>query len=145
MPPKPVGDPRWVDTILDWKPTWLLARIALTSAYWLGGITKLTDFPSAILEQEHMGLHPGWVWACLTIAVELIGPGLVISGRFVWLGAGMLGAFTALAAIIANPFWALQGAARFGAFNAFFEHLGLIAGFVIAARLAEIEQRKNAI
>jgi uncharacterized membrane protein YphA (DoxX/SURF4 family) len=134
-------DPRWVDAILDWPWTWLLARIGLTGPYIVGGLTKLLDFHSAIAEQEHLGLRPGWVWAALTIFVEIAGPVLVISGRFAWLGAGMLGVFTALAAIMANNFWAMQGAARFGAMNAFFEHIGLISGFVLAALVAEHQAR----
>jgi uncharacterized membrane protein YphA (DoxX/SURF4 family) len=136
-------DPRWVDAILDWRWTWLIARILLTGAYIVGGLTKLVDFKDAVAEQEHIGLHPGWAWATLTIFVELVGPALVISGRLVWLGAGMLGVFTGLAAVMANNFWALEGAARFAAFNAFFEHLGLIAGFVMAALIAEHAQRRH--
>lgn len=134
-------DPRWVDAILDWRWTWLAARVALTGAYILGGLTKALDFPAAVAEQEHFGLHPGWLWAALTIFVELVGPALIISGRLVWLGAGMLGVFTGLAALVANNFWALTGQARFAATNAFFEHLGLIAGFVLAALIAEHAQR----
>ncbi|HEY1928089.1 MAG TPA: DoxX family protein [Caulobacteraceae bacterium] len=130
-------DPRWVDAILDWRWTWLIARIGLVGAYLLGAIVKLSNFPAAVAEQEHFGLHPGWLWAALTIAVELVGPALIIAGRWVWLGAGMLGVFTALAALVANNFWALQGQARFAATNAFFEHVGLIAGFVMAALIAE--------
>jgi uncharacterized membrane protein YphA (DoxX/SURF4 family) len=134
-------DPRWVDAILDWRWTWLIGRIALTSVYLLGAVLKLSDFPSAIAEQEHYGLHPGWFWAALTSAVELIGPILIISGRWVWLGAGMLGVFTGLAAIVAFPFWTMTGAARFMATATFFEHIGLIAGFVMAALVAELEDR----
>lgn len=137
-------DPRWVDAILDWRWTWLVARIALTGAYLVGGATKLFDFPSAVAEQAHFGLRPAPLWAGLTIAVELVGPLLIISGRLVWLGAGMLGVFTGLAALIANNFWALSGQARFAATNAFFEHLGLIAGFVLAALIAEHDQRQQA-
>lgn len=128
--------PRLVDAILDWRWTAMLARLALVSAYLLGGIVKLGDWPSAVAEQAHFGLHPAAVWATLTIAVELIGPILILSGRFVWLGAGMLGVFTLLAAITANAFWAIPpGQARFMATNVFFEHLGLIGGFVLVARL----------
>jgi uncharacterized membrane protein YphA (DoxX/SURF4 family) len=137
------GDPRWVDAILDWRWTWLVARIALTGAYLLGGLTKLFDFPAAVAEQEHFGLHPGALWAGATIAVELIGPALVIAGRWVWLGAGMLGVFTGLAALMANNFWVMHGQARFAATNAFFEHIGLIAGFVMAALIAEHARRQD--
>ncbi|MGU3390727.1 DoxX family protein [Sphingomonas sp. M1A8_2b] len=128
--------PRFVDAILDWRWTAPLARLALVSAYLLGGIVKLDDWPAAVVEQAHFGLHPAAVWAALTIAVELIGPILILTGRFVWLGAGMLGAFTLLAAITANAFWVMPaGPARFMATNAFFEHLGLIGGFVLVALL----------
>jgi uncharacterized membrane protein YphA (DoxX/SURF4 family) len=136
--------PRWVDLILDWRWTWLLARAALTGAYVLGGLTKLADFSGAIAEQEHFGMHPGWLWAALTISVELVGSALVISGRrLVWLGAGMLGVFTGLAAVLANNFWAMRGAERFAATNAFSEHIGLIAGFVMAALIAERKGRER--
>ena len=42
-------------------------------------------------------------------------PILILSGRLVWLGAGMLGVFTALAAFTANAFWTMQGQERFAA------------------------------
>jgi uncharacterized membrane protein YphA (DoxX/SURF4 family) len=129
-------DPAWVDAILDWRWTWLIARIGLTGAYVLGGVVKLLDFPAAVAEQDHFGLHPGALWAAVTIAAELGGAALVISGRLVWLGAGALGVLTAVAALVANDFWVLQGQARFAAMNAFFEHVGLIAGFVLAALIA---------
>lgn len=128
--------PRFVDAILDWRWTAALARLALVSAYLLGGIVKLADWPAAVAEQAHFGLHPAPLWAALTIAVELIGPILILSGRWVWLGAGMLGAFTLLAAITANAFWGMPaGQARFMATNAFFEHVGLIGGFALVALL----------
>jgi hypothetical protein len=92
MSPQPAGarDPRFVDAILDWRWTGFLARLALVGAYLLGGIVKLTDFPAAVAEQAHFGMNPPAVWAMLTIAVELTGPILILTGRFVWLGAGML-------------------------------------------------------
>lgn len=134
-------DPRWVDAVLDWRGTWPLARVALTSAYILGGLTKLLDFPAAVAEQAHFGLHPAGLWAAVTIAVELVASALVIVGRWVWLGAGALGVLTAVATVVANDFWNQQGQARFAATNSFFEHVGLIAGFVLAALLSEWAQR----
>jgi len=135
-------DPRFVDAILDWRPTWFLARLALVGAYLLGGLVKLSDWPAAVAEQAHFGTSPPALWAGVTIAVELIGPILILWGRFIWLGAGMLGVFTVFAAIVANDFWNLQGQERFMATNAFFEHLGLVGGFVLAALVAELEQRR---
>lgn len=129
--------PRPVSAILAWPGTGFLARLALSGAYLLGGIVKLADWPGAVAEQAHFGMTPPALWAALTIAVELVGAALVISGRWLWLGAGMLGVFTAFAALVANPFWTMAGSERFMATNAFFEHVGLIGGFVLAAMLAE--------
>ncbi|SDA11488.1 DoxX family protein [Sphingomonas sp. NFR15] len=139
---RPQSDPRFVDAILDWRWTGFVARLALVGAYLLGGIVKASDWPAAVAEQAHFGMQPAPVFAALTILVEIVGPVLILWGRFVWLGAGMLGVFTLLAAITANAFWAMPaGQARFMATNAFFEHLGLIGGFVLAAIVAELDQR----
>jgi uncharacterized membrane protein YphA (DoxX/SURF4 family) len=144
MPTHDAQDPRYVDAILKWRWTAFVARLALVSAYLLGGIVKLGDWPAAVAEQAHFGMHPPAFWAALTIAVELIGSVLVLSGRLVWLGAGMLGVFTMLAAYVANPFWSMPaGPQRFMATNAFFEHVGLIGGFVLAAILAEHAGRQR--
>jgi uncharacterized membrane protein YphA (DoxX/SURF4 family) len=128
--------PYWITAILAWP--WLLpvSRIALVSAFLIGGTQKLIDFPGAIAEQAHFGLQPAWLWAAAAIVVELGGSALVIVGRWVWLGAGGLGVLTAVAMLTANDFWAQTGHDRFLAVNAFFEHLGLIAGLVLVSILS---------
>jgi uncharacterized membrane protein YphA (DoxX/SURF4 family) len=137
------ADPRFVDATLDWRPTWFLARLLLVGAYLLGAVVKASDWPAAVAEQAHFGMNPPQFWAALTIAVEIVGPVLILAGRLVWLGAGMLGVFTLLAAFTANAFWTMPpGHDRFMATNAFFEHLGLIGGFVLAALVAELERRR---
>jgi uncharacterized membrane protein YphA (DoxX/SURF4 family) len=143
MSRRTLSDPPWVDAILEWRWTWLLVRIALVVAYLVGGLTKLSDFPAAIAEQEHFGFHPGWLWATLAIVIELGGSALVISGRFVWLGAGALGVLTAIATLVANDFWVMDGHARFVAMNSFLEHIGLIAGFAMVALIAAREARSR--
>ncbi|PWC31196.1 DoxX family protein [Azospirillum sp. TSO35-2] len=130
-----------IDRILGWPGAWFLARLALVGAYLLGGLVKLGDWPGAVAEQAHFGLHPPALWAALTILVELLGALLILLDRAVWLGAGMLGVFTMLAAVIANGFWAMEGPERFMATNAFFEHLGLAGGFVLAAMLSRQRRR----
>jgi uncharacterized membrane protein YphA (DoxX/SURF4 family) len=135
----------FVKALLAWPGNWFLARLALVGAYLLGGIVKLIDFPGAVAEQTHFGMHPPTLWAAITIAVELVGPALILSGRLVWLGAGMLGVFTGLAALTANAFWTMQGDARFAATNAFFEHIGLIGGFVLVAMIAERSRPADAV
>ncbi len=107
------------------------------SAYILGGFAKLLDFAGAVAEQEHFGLYPGWLWAAAAIVVELGGSLLVVLNRLVWLGAGGLGVLTFVAMLTANAFWTMEGHDRFMAMNAFFEHLGLIAGLVVVSILSE--------
>lgn len=133
--------PRFVGAILDWRPTAHVARLALVSAYLLGAAVKASDFPGAVAEQAHFGMNPPAFWAALTIAVEIVGPLLILTRRWLWLGAGMLGVFTLLAAVKANAFWAMApGPDRFMATNAFFEHIGLIGGFVLVALLDRKER-----
>lgn len=140
-----LGIPSPVAAILRHPATWFLARLALVGAYLLVGVVKASDWHSAVAEQAHFGMHPPALWAGTTILVELMGSLLILSGRFVWFGAGMLGVFTFFAALTANPFWTLpSGQERFMATNAFFEHLGLIGGFVLAAVAAQaIDRRKD--
>lgn len=137
------GTPRWIALILRQPFLWHAARLALVSAYLLGGWTKLTDFSGAIAEQEHFGLHPGSLWATAAIVVELGGSLLVLINRFVWFGAGGLGVLTFVAMLTANAFWTMQGHERFMALNAFFEHLGLIAGLVVAAIAADAREARS--
>ncbi|MGJ5019213.1 DoxX family protein [Bradyrhizobium oligotrophicum] len=125
--------PRPVAAVLAWPWLWPAARLALVSAYLIGGVQKLMDFPGAVAEQAHFGLQPAALWAVAAIAVELIGSLLVVVNRFAWLGAGALGVLTFVAMLTANDFWHMEGHDRFMALNSFFEHLGLIAGLVLVS------------
>jgi uncharacterized membrane protein YphA (DoxX/SURF4 family) len=133
--------PRWIGTILSWPWLLPLARAALASAFLIGGIEKVIDFPAAIAEQAHFGLEPARLWAAAAVIVELGGSVLVILGRWVWLGAGGLGVLTAITMLVAQNFWAMTGHDRFTALNGFFERLGLIAGFVLVSIVSQRRQR----
>src|SRR5262249_7788916 len=135
--------PRAIALILAWPWLLPLARIALVSAFLIGGIQKLIDFPGAIAEQANFGLHPAWLWAAAAVVVELGGSALIIFERWVWLSAGALGVLTAIAMFVANDFWARAGGDRFIAMNAFFEHLGLIAGLVLVSVMSLHAQGKR--
>lgn len=113
------------------------------SAFLIGGIQKIIDFPSAIAEQAHFGLQPAWLWATAAVIVELAGSILVIFQRWVWLGAGGLGVLTAVAMFVANDFWTKTGHDRFTTMNSFFEHLGLIAGLVLVSVMSEYKQTEG--
>lgn len=135
------ADPAWVDRILDWRYTWPIARSAVVIIFLVSGILKALDFDAAVVEQSQAGLKPAALFAALTIIVQIVGSLLVISGRFVWLGAGALGVFTALAATLTHGFWQMHGQERFVAMNVFLEHIGLIGGLIMTALLAEHGRR----
>ena len=67
-----------------------LARLLLTLPFWWSGVAKLLDFPSALAEVDHFGLHPPLLYAVLVIAVQLGGSILLVAGAWPWLAAGAL-------------------------------------------------------
>jgi uncharacterized membrane protein YphA (DoxX/SURF4 family) len=135
--------PVWIRTLLAQAWVMPVLRLALVSAYLIGGVDKATHFGNAIAEQAQFGLHPPALWAALAVAVEILGPLAVVSNRFVWLGAGALGCLVAVAMFVANDFWNLSGQAHFMALNGFFEHLGLIAGLAMAVILSDRDPAKE--
>ncbi|WP_420104012.1 DoxX family protein [Bosea sp. (in: a-proteobacteria)] len=111
-----------------------LALLLLCSAYIQGPLTKILDFPGAMAEMEHFGLAPAPLFAVGVIVFELAMSALILIGRWRWLAALALAAFTLAATFVAIHFWELPaGQGRAMAMNAFFEHLGLIGGFILIA------------
>lgn len=131
--------PAWVHALLAQPWVGPLVRLALVSAWLIGGFNKALHFDSAIAEQAHFGLHPPALWAALAVAVEIVGSLCVVFRRFMWIGAGGLGVLTVVAMLVANDFWNQTGTARFMALNSFFEHVGLIAALVLATMLGDAE------
>ncbi|MDH7803900.1 MULTISPECIES: DoxX family protein [unclassified Rhizobium] len=113
-----------------------VALLALCSAYIQGPLTKIFDFPGAIGEMNHFGLHPAAAFAVVVIVFELTASAMVVSGFLRWAGALALAGFTLLATFIALRFWEMApGMDRMMATNAFFEHLGLAGAFVTVAAI----------
>ncbi|WP_321803746.1 DoxX family protein [Burkholderia sp. BCC1988] len=129
--------PAWIRVLLAQPWVGALVRLALVSAFLIGGVAKALDFDGAVAEQAHFGLHPPALWAALAVVVEIGGSLCVVFRRFTWLGAGSLGVLTVVAMLVANDFWNQTGAARFMALNGFFEHLGLIAALVLVTMLGD--------
>ncbi|MBW9051054.1 DoxX family protein [Rhizobium mesosinicum] len=111
-----------------------LGLVALCSAYIQGPVVKLLDFESAILEMEHFGLEPAAFIAAGVIIFELNMSAMILTGVYRWLAALFLAVFTLIATFLAARFWELPvGPERTMTMNAFFEHLGLVGGFVLVA------------
>ncbi|KWH28551.1 DoxX family protein [Burkholderia cepacia] len=130
--------PAWIRALLAQPWIGALVRLALVSAFLIGGVNKAMHFDVAIAEQAHFGLHPPALWAALAVVVEIGGSLCIVFRRFTWLGAGGLGMLTLVAMAVANDFWNQTGAAHFMALNSFFEHLGLIAALVLVTMLGDV-------
>lgn len=116
-------------------PGWVswLALLLLCSAYLQGGIDKALDFHGAIAEMRHFGLSPAAPMAVAVIALEIGASLMILTGKGRWLGALALAAFTLAATFLANRFWDAPPEARQMIANGFFEHLGLVGGFIAVA------------
>jgi XapX domain-containing protein len=109
------------------------ALLGLCAAYLQGGLVKVIDVGGAVAEAQHFGLPLAPALAGATIVTELVGSALVLSGVYRWLGALWLAGFTLIATFVANRFWEIPQPDRFMVENAFFEHLGLVGGFLLVA------------
>lgn len=123
------------ERIISSQPIYFIALIGLCAAYLQGGVEKMLNFQGAVAEVRQFGLEPAAPMAVATIITEFCASALILCGIFRWLGALWLAGFTLLATFAANRFWELAPASRFMAENQFFEHLGLIGGFVLVAWL----------
>lgn len=120
------------------------ALLLLCAAYIQGPVTKILDFQGAIAEMEHFGLSPAPLFAIGVIVFELAMSALILIGRWRWLAALALAGFTLAATFVAIRFWEVPaGQGRTMAMNGFFEHLGLIGGFILVA-LDDLSRRKGA-
>jgi len=110
-----------------------IALSGLCAAYMQGRLHKLLDFAGAVAEAQHFGLPGASGIAVATIITELVGSVLILSGFYRWMGALWLGVFTLIATFVANRFWEIPLPDRVMVENSFFEHLGLVGGFLLVA------------
>jgi uncharacterized membrane protein YphA (DoxX/SURF4 family) len=57
----------------------------------------------------------------------------ILLGYYRWLAPLALAAFTVVATLLANQFWAVAPAEKFAMTNSFFEHFGLVGAFLLVA------------
>ena len=126
---------RAIGSLVATRPVHFVALLGLCGAYIQGGLTKLLDFNAAVAETQSFGLPFAAVATTATIITELAGSALILTGIYRWLGALWLAGFTVFATLAANRFWEMQPPQRFMVENSFFEHLGLVGGFLLVAWL----------
>jgi uncharacterized membrane protein YphA (DoxX/SURF4 family) len=132
-----------IASLVATRPVHFIALLGLCAAYIQGGLDKLFNFNAAIAETQSFGLPFAAAATAATIVTELAGSALILTGRYRWLGALWLAVFTLFATFVANRFWEMQPPQRFMVENSFFEHLGLIGGFLLVAWL-DLRKRQGA-
>lgn len=124
--------------VLDAPGVALIARILLTSPFWISAGFKAIDLRATSAEVAQLELQPAALIAGLIIVVQAAGSASVILGRRAWLGAASLAAFTLLASVIGHPFWAeADQTASWHQTNAVVANMGLIGGLVLSAALQQ--------
>jgi uncharacterized membrane protein YphA (DoxX/SURF4 family) len=126
---------RAIGSLVAAPPVHFIGLLGLCAAYIQGGLTKLFDFNAAVAETQSFGLPLAAAATAATIITELAASALILTGIYRWLGALWLAGFTLFATFVANRFWEMQPPQRFMVENSFFEHLGLIGGFLLIAWL----------
>lgn len=135
MTPQPIA------SLLSHRATEFAARVVLTFPFWGSGLAKLIDFPGGVGEMRMFGLEPAVLFNIATIIVQLGGSALIISRRWVWLGAGALGVFTALTIPLVHAFWRLPEPQATTSFHTATEHIGMIGALVLVSILAAVRPR----
>ena len=134
---------RAIGSLVATRPVHFIALLGLCAAYIQGGLDKLLDFNAAVVETQNFGLPFAAAATAATIVTELAGSALILTGIYRWFGALCLAGFTLFATFVANRFWEMVPPQRFMVENSFFEHLGLVGGFLLVAWL-DLRKRQGA-
>ena len=127
--------PNWVNAITDNRLFQILARIVLTTPFWAAFVEHGMGFGAWTGTMAHFNLNPPLLFAIFTLLTLLVGTVLVFIDKWAWLGAALLGGFTALTIPIAHAFWTMAEPQRTPEMYTAFEHVALIGAFILVAML----------
>jgi transmembrane protein len=128
--------PKIIEALLMNRAVAIAARVILTFPFWGSGLDKLINFSGGVAEMRQFGLEPAVLFNIAVFTTQILGSALIIFGRYVWLGAGALGIFTALTIPLVHRFWTMQGPEALHAFHTAAEHVGTIGGLITVSILA---------
>ncbi|MBX3504608.1 MAG: DoxX family protein [Parvibaculum sp.] len=126
--------PGFVAAILEARGTAIATRVLLTFMFWGSGLGLLANFGESVEIFSSLGFAQPALVVIATAATQLIGSALVISGRYVWLGAGALGVFTFLTILLVHNFWAMpDGPQKVNSFHTATEHVSVIGALILVS------------
>lgn len=115
----------------------ILARVILTSFFWVAGIFGILKFSVMVETIKAHRLPMPRLIVVLMVITELVGSILLITDfrSMGWLGAGALGVFTFLSIPLGHAFWRYPPPKKMEEFQLALEHLAVIGGLMCAAIL----------
>lgn len=124
--------PGFIAALLEVPGVAVFTRVLLTFMFWASGLGLLANYGQSVEIFASLGFSQPALIVIATVATQLIGSALVISGRYVWLGAGMLGVFTFLTIVLVHNFWAMpEGPQKVNSFHTATEHLTVIGALIL--------------
>ena len=137
--------PNWVNAITDNRLFQILARIILTTPFWGAFIEHGLGFKGWVGTMAHFTLNPPIVFAVFTLATLLVGTiTVVFTDKWAWVGAALLGGFTALTIPIAHAFWNMKEPQAHTEFYTVLEHIAIVGGLMVMAIWAGDRARAKA-
>lgn len=134
--------PGFVAAVLEAPATAVVTRILLTFVFWGSGLGLVANFGESVEIFASLGFAQPALVVIATVATQFIGSALVISGRYVWLGAGALGVFTFLTILLVHNFWAMpDGPQKVNSFHTATEHVSIIGALILVSVF--MHQRQN--
>ena len=137
--------PSWVNAITENRLFQILARLILTTPFWAAFIEHGMGFGAWTGTMAHFNLNPPLVFAVFTLVTLLVGTVLVVlTDKWAWLGAALLGVFTALTIPIAHAFWTMKDPQAHTEFYTVLEHIAIVGGMMVMAIWAGERARNRA-
>lgn len=115
----------------------LAGRLMVGLLFVWAGIDKIQGWPNALQEVAGAGLPLPALTLALTIALQVLGGGAIMLGRWLRASCWALAGFTALATVLYHGFWTQAGAARHGELITFMEHVCMVGGLLVLSTLGK--------
>ncbi len=120
-----------------------LGSLLLGSLFVLGGINKVISYNETLARMQQVGLSPSELLLPATIALELVGGLIVVSGYrrgLIW-AAPSLAVFTLATNVFFHRFWDFDGVVRQLELSLFFKNISISGGLILLVALALAEGR----
>lgn len=123
--------PTFIEKILAAPFMPLVARVLMTYVFWASGLFHLLQWDANVQVLTANGWGAPVVLNAAIVATNLIGAGLIIQGRYAWLGAAGLMVFVLLTILLVHHFWTMQPPGSIPVMLTAWEHITVIGALFL--------------